>query len=112
MWQTRSFVVAGNDEDRHPPIREMPKWFVRAMCDGRRNDGPIEYVAGVHDDVDISRECRFEGSTVVGEEVVPATPTLDSRTHRQVEAEVRVCQEKNPKVCAHPQKLRMPVFVR
>ena len=80
--------------------------------DRRRDHRPIEYVPTVHYRVALAGEGGLQGSRLVGEEVVPATPPGDARARREVEPQVRVRQQQDPDVCRHPVMLRLSVFLR
>ena len=90
-----ALVVAGNDKDRHPAIGDSREGLERLPRDAGWHAGPVEYVSPVHHQVDVTVECALQRSVVVGEEIVTPPPALDSRAHRQVEAEVRIGEEED-----------------
>jgi hypothetical protein len=97
MWvrYPGSLVVAGDDEDRDPPVRDLSEGLERLVHQARRHLRPVEHVPTVHHHVHGTTESRRQRPPVVGQEIVaPASPTHPG-SKGQVEPEVRVGQQED-----------------
>jgi hypothetical protein len=88
-------VVSWDDENRNASIRYPAEWLERLVRECRDDLRPIEDVTRMHHDVDLARERRLERGGVVGQEVVTAPPSVDTRPNGQIEAEVRIGEEED-----------------
>jgi hypothetical protein len=105
-------VIAGNDEDRNAAVGDATEWLESLVSSGGNDVRTIEYVAAVHDEVDLVGERRSKRGGVVREEIMTPAPALDSWTRREVEAEVGVSEEEDADVSCHPAILEVSVFLR
>lgn len=97
MRESRSLVIARNDEHRKSQLGYASQRLVRLICDTRRHGRPIEDVAGVNDDVYLTISCRLERAMIVSEKVVSAPPSICARPHREIESQMRIREQQNPK---------------
>ena len=102
MRQTRSFVIARDDEHWYAALRNTPERFVRLIRDRRRDRRPIEHVAGVHNEIDFAGEGGRKRGGVVGEKIIAAASPSYAGAYGQVEAEVRVGQKQDSDGGRHP----------
>jgi hypothetical protein len=90
---TRSFVVAGHEEDGYAFVSDTHQGRQRLFDEGQRHSATEEEVAAVHNQVNFVLDSRQEGPFDVAEEVITATPAGDARPQGVVEAQVRICQK-------------------
>jgi hypothetical protein len=93
-------VVSWHDEHRNASICYSAEGLERLERERRDDPGPVEDVASVHYDVHLARERRLQRGGVVREEVVAAAPSVDTRSNREIEAEVGIGQEEDSDVVA------------
>jgi hypothetical protein len=83
-------VVAWHDEYRYACARDPLDWQKGSLYEFSRNTASVQQITAVHHTIHLFRysdvHCVFE----VGEKIVAAPAAFDTRTCRQVEAEVRV----------------------
>src|SRR5687768_1743060 len=84
----RAFVIPGHDEHRHATLRDTAKRVECLIGGGCIHVGPIEYVASMHDEVDVTRERRLECGSVVREKVMASAPPADARLYRQIKPDI------------------------
>jgi hypothetical protein len=91
----RPFVVARDENDRHPSIGHLEQRFEGHPHEFRRNLRSKQEIAAVDHEIDLPATRGTEGGAGVGEEIRTATPALDTRTKRKVETEVGVGKEED-----------------
>jgi hypothetical protein len=89
-------MVPRHHVNRYAAIGDACEWLERLPHHAARRTRTVEYVAAVHDQVDITSERRLKRVGVVRKEVVTTSPSIDARVDRQVEAEVSVREQQDP----------------
>jgi len=105
-------MVARDDQHRHAALGDPAQRLERPVRDLFRRSRPIENVSTVDDDVDLSAQSRLERGVVVCEEIIASTPPLDARSHRRIEAEVRISEEEDASFDRHWLIVSVSVFLR
>ena len=105
-------MIAWDDEDRHATVGDAPQRFVRLIRDRWDDRRPIENVAGMHDEIDLSGHRRLERSRVVRKKIEASSPPANARPYGEIEAQVRIGEQENPDVVGHSPMVRPTVFVR
>ena len=106
--QPRTLVIPWNDADGDPAIGDPPERLERLVRERWHDRRPIEYVAGVNDDVHFTRERGLQRPSIVRQEIVAATSLRGARPQRQIETEMRVCQKQNPDGVVHHARHSLP----
>ena len=88
-------MVPGHDIDRGACIGDFDQGRHGHVHQRRGHLAPVEQVAAVHDQVYIPVEGGLQGDIEIGEEIVSAAPSLDSRAKREVKAQVRVSDQEH-----------------
>jgi len=96
IWNARSFVIAGNYEEWDSSIGDSLYGQKRLLHQFGWHATPIEEISTVDDTVDVFRHCDIQNPFEIGEKVQPATAAFNSRSHRQIESEMGVGNQKNP----------------
>jgi len=88
--QPPTLVVARDDDHVSAGLGRGVQRLQRLVDDRRRNPWLVKQIAAVHDHVHLARQRRLHRTVVVLQKIRPPWPPLHARTHRQVQADVRV----------------------
>jgi hypothetical protein len=80
--QPRPLVIPRDDEHRNATLRDATERLERLIRDAWRNPRPVEDIAGVHNEIDLSSQRGLERRPVVRQEVVPPTAPAHPRRDR------------------------------
>src|SRR5262245_59875115 len=90
VWQSGSLVVSGHDEDRNSSISDVPKRFERLIGESWRNSRPVEDVAAVHYQINLTSKGWSKRRVVIREEVVASAASRHTFPQWEIEAQMRV----------------------
>jgi hypothetical protein len=100
-----TLVISRDDENRNAFVGDTNEWLERLPRDARRRTRPVEHVAAVNDQINVAVERGLQRGGIVCEKIVSATPTMDARPRRQIEAEVGVSEEEDADAFGHGEKI-------
>ena len=107
VGKAATLMVPRHDIDRDATIGYALERFEGLPDHATGRARAIEHIATVDHEIHFAIDRRLERGGEVREEIMPTTSSIDARVNRQVEAEVRVCEEQDPDDVAHDRKLAL-----
>jgi hypothetical protein len=95
VGENRSFVIAGNKDDRGSCVSDLEERFESQLYEMSRYFAAVEKVSSMDDQVDLAGSCGLQSASRVRKEIRATTPTFDSWSEREVEAEVCIGQHQH-----------------
>ncbi len=86
-------MIAGNNNNRDPPIRELAKLTVHQVDDLRRHTAPEEQIAAVNEQVRPGFGGATQHATEIVKKIVSSAPAFDSRSDGVIKTKMGIGKE-------------------